>query len=287
MLDMRILVTGSKGFIGRHVVASSGRRGDKLIEWNADVRDLIKCTEPTDAVLHLAAVSRNEQFTDRPHESFVTNVVGTAAVLNYCSRVGARCVLTSTSAVYRSRDGAYSVAEDATIRPSSAYGISKWLAESLCHQQQEDAGTASTVLRLFNVYGPGQHPSFVIPYVVQCLKMRRPIFLRMPDGIRDFVYVTDVVDALFKAARLRDPGVKVFNIGSGRAVRIREMVGIAERIFGPATSIEVVHSHPGELTAMIADITRAREELHWIPKDDLESGLTAIETSLESAEPVR
>ena len=273
---MRILVTGSRGFIGRYVVTSVHERTEEVIEWNADVRDLIKCTEPADAVLHLAATSRSEQFTDSPHESFATNVVGTAAVLNYCGRVGARCVLASTSAVYCPSDDAYSVAEDAAVRPASAYGISKWLAESLCHQQAGDAGTASTVLRLFNVYGPGQHPSFVVPYVVQSLKVRRPIFLRMPDGIRDFVYVTDVVDAFFKAARLRDPGVTVFNVGSGRAVRVREMVKVAERVFGKAVAVEEAPVHPGEIDAVVADTRRARDELGWKAIHNLEAGLTAM-----------
>ncbi len=276
MLDMRILLTGSRGFIGRHVVASVHGRTGEVIEWSDDIRNLNKCTERSEVVLHLAGVSRNERFNEMDYESYANNVVGTAAVLNYCNRFGARCVLASTSAVYRPSDGAHSVAEDAAIRPASAYGISKWLAENLCHQQAGDAGTASTVLRLFNVYGPGQHPSFVVPYVVQCLKERRPIFLRMPDGIRDFVYVTDVVDALLKAARLRDPGVRVFNIGSGRAVRIREMVRMAERVFGQAVAVEEAPVHPDEIAAVVGDPSRARDELGWTAIHDLEAGLTAM-----------
>lgn len=273
---MRILVTGSRGFIGRHVVASAQGRSDKIIEWDGDVRNLAKCNEPADVVLHLAAASRYDQFNELPHQSYANNVVGTVAVLNYCGRVGARCVLTSTSAVYGPSDCAQPVPEDAPIRPNSAYGISKWLAESLCQQQARDVGIASTVLRLFNVYGLGQHPSFFVPYVVQCLKERRPIFLRMPEGFRDFVYVADVVDALFKAALLRTPGVNVFNIGSGRAVRVREMVEVAERVFGQAVAVERTAAHPDEVSAVVADTSRARNELGWTPMYDLESGLIAM-----------
>ncbi|MFQ5803911.1 MAG: NAD-dependent epimerase/dehydratase family protein [Candidatus Methylomirabilales bacterium] len=273
---MRILVTGSKGFIGRHVVATARRTADEVIEWAADIRDVYKCTEPVDVVLHLAGASRNEQFKDVPHETYTTNVVGTAAVLNYCSRVGARCVLASTSAVYRPRDGTYLVAEDAPIHPTSAYGISKWLAEGLCRQQTGDAGIASTVVRLFNVYGAGQHPSFVIPYVVQCLKEQRPIFLRMPEAIRDFVYVSDVVDALFKGARLKEPGISVFNIGSGRGVRVREMVKVAERVFGEAVAVEEAVVHTDEVPTVVADADRARDKLGWTAVHDLEAGLIAM-----------
>lgn len=273
---LRILVTGSRGFIGRRVVASPQARAEEIVEWKADVRALARCEEAVDAVLHLAAVSRYDRFNAVPHESYATNVVGTAAVLNYCGRVRARCVLASSSAVYRSPEGVRPIGEDAAIGPTSAYGISKWLAESLCHQQACDAGVASTVLRLFNVYGPGQHPAFLVSYVVGCLRERRPIFLRMPDGLRDFVYVTDVVDALFRAARLRHSGVTVLNIGSGQAVRVLDMVRAAERVFGPAVAVEKGAAHPEEIAAVVADTSRARAELGWTPRYDLESGLIAM-----------
>jgi nucleoside-diphosphate-sugar epimerase len=101
----------------------------------------------------------------------------------------------------------------------------------------------------------------------------------MPDAIRDFIYVDDVVDALFRAALLCVQGFRVFNIGSGRAVRVRDVVSIAGQIFAPAVSIEIAHSHPGELTTAIADIGKARKELGWVPKYDIESGLIAIKAS--------
>lgn len=266
------------------MVASAQGRTDEIVEWDADVRDLAKCNEPADVVFHLAAASRYDQFNDVPHESYATNVVGTAAALNYCSRVGARCILTSTSAVYRPPDGTRPVPEDAAVRPTSVYGISKWLAERLCHQQARDAGVVSTVLRLFNVYGPGQHPSFLVPYVVQCLKERRPIFLRMPEGIRDFVYVADVVDALFKAARLSNQGIKVFNIGSGRAVRVQDMIRVAERVFGQAVAVEEAAVHPDEIAAVVADTSQARDELGWTAIYDLEAGLIAMRNEYKTTE---
>lgn len=273
---MRILVTGSRGFIGGHLLASSHAKSNEILKWAGDVRDLARCNDLVDVVLHLAASSRYDQFNELPHQSYTNNVVGTAAVLNYCGRVGARCVLTSTSAVYCPSECTPRVPEDAPICPRSAYGISKWLSESLCHQQALDRGVVSTVLRLFNVYGPGQHPSFLIPYVVECLKERRPIFLRMAEGFRDFVYIADVVEALFKAALLRSPGVSVFNIGSGRVVRVREVVEVAERVFGQAVAVETTRGHPNEVSAVVADTSRARNELGWAPMYDLESGLIAM-----------
>lgn len=280
---LRVVITGSKGFIGRHLTEHLRPKIHDLVEWERDVQELGRYEKSADVVFHLAAVSRYERFLNASHQSYEINVAGTLAVLNYCKKVGARCILASTSGVYRSRADAQPVSEDAPIEPTLPYGISKWLAESLCRQQAKDLGVPSVILRLFNVYGPGQHKSFLVAQVTDCLVRKRPLVLRMPDAFRDFVYVGDVVEALFRAALLEGVNFRVFNIGSGQAVRVGDMVGVAERIFGSAQQIELVHSHPGELTAAIADITRAGEELGWIPQVDLESGLRAIKASLESA----
>ncbi len=275
---LRVVITGSRGFIGRHLTQHLRSKVQDLVEWNGDVRGLAKYEKSADVVFHLAGVSRHEQFLNAPHQSYEVNVIGTQVVLNYCRKVGARCILASTSGVYRSSGSREPVSENAPISPILPYGISKWLAECLC-KQAEDSGVPSVVLRLFNLYGPGQHKSFLVAHVIDCLMGKQPLVLRMPDAFRDFIYVADVVEVLFKAALLGNAGFKVFNIGGGQAVRVRDMVSIAERIFGPAVSIEHGSSHAGELAASIADISKARRELGWVPQYNLEHGLMAIKAS--------
>jgi|TARA_B100000315_G_scaffold243896_1_gene267811 nucleoside-diphosphate-sugar epimerase len=251
------------------------------VEWHGDVMELPDYDEPVDVVFHLAGVSRYDQFLEAASKGYDINVIGTLAVLTYCKKVGARCVFASTSGVYRSPMDAEPISEDAPLGPNSPYGISKGLAEGICRHQAKELGTPSVVLRLFNVYGPGQHPSFLIMWVIECLLKKQPIVLRMPDAFRDFVYVADVVDAFSRAALLKNTEFKVFNIGRGQAVRVRDVVRIAERVFAPSTGIELVDSQLGELTAVIADNARASEELGWTPKYNLEAGLMEIKASLK------
>jgi len=274
--QLSVLMTGSKGFIGSHLAPRLLSLGWRVVEWEGDVRAVGGFTQPVDVVLHLAAVSRHDAFAAEPHEAFDVNVTGTLAVLNYCKKMGARPVLASTSGVYGEPEGNGQLSEDAPIGTRSPYAISKWLAENLCRRYAEDMEVASVVLRLFNVYGPGQHPSFLVPYVVDCLAGSKPITLRMPNAVRDFVYVEDVVDAMTKVIGLHAEGFKVFNIGSAFRVSVMDIVRQAEEIFGKAVAISATDPHGGEPSAVVADNTRARRELGWSPKWDLKAGLAML-----------
>ncbi|MDA2932748.1 NAD(P)-dependent oxidoreductase [Acidobacteria bacterium AH-259-D05] len=278
--NLRVMVTGSQGFIGKHLCARLTEGAYDFMKWERDIRALSECNQQVDVVFHLAAVTRYEQFAGSPQESYEINVAGTLAVLNYCQKMGARCVLTSTSAVYRAPADGSRLAEDSPLEPRSPYAISKCLAESVCRQQEKDLQVPSIVLRIFNVYGTGQHPSFLVPYVVTCLLEGQPIVLRMPHAIRDFVAVEDVVEALLLASKFPCDGFRVFNIASGKATKVLDLVRTTERIFGPAQKIETRSGHQAEPDVVVADVNRAREELGWQAKISLESGLLAIKKNL-------
>ncbi|WP_420805858.1 NAD-dependent epimerase/dehydratase family protein [Neosynechococcus sphagnicola] len=150
------------------------------------------------------------------------------------------------------------------------------MAEQLCRQQASAWQVPAVCLRLFNVYGPGQHPSFLVPYVISCLVHQQPLVLRMPEALRDFIYVADVVTALEQAAQLTVPGFHIFNIGSGQAVQVMELVQLAESVFGAAVEWEIASAESGELTTMIADIRQAQQVLNWTPQVSLREGLLQI-----------
>ena len=281
--DISVMVTGSGGFLGRRLTARLRRAGWDVVEWKDDVRNIAECDRQVDVVLHLAAMVRHDRFVAEVHAGYDVNVTGTLAVLNYCHKVGARCVLASTSGVYLPSPGGRPITEEMPTGPNLPYNISKWLAENLCRRQAEDLGVPSVALRLFNVYGPGQHPSFLVPEVVHCLMSGTRIYLRMPEALRDFVYVDDVVKAFMAAARLPESGHRVFNIGSGSGTRVIDLVHLAEGHYGRAVGIEVAGPHVGEPSAVVADVRKAREELGWGPTFCLTDGLGVMKSSLEAA----
>ena len=280
------MVTGASGFIGRSLVERLRGEGWTVREWRQDVREIGGCAEGAEVVFHLAAVARHDSFSGAVHEAYEVNVTGTQAVLSYCRRVGARCVLASTSAVYGPSDGAQPIDESAPVEPRSPYGISKWLAERACHRYALDDGVQATMLRFFNVYGAGQHPAFLVPYVVYSLTHGGRITLRMPHAVRDFLYVDDAVDALLAASRPARDRFRVFNVGSGQGVTVTDLVGAAERVFGRAAGIDAAEPHSGEAAVAVPDVSLAREELGWTPGHDLDVGLAAMKMSIEAMGPV-
>jgi nucleoside-diphosphate-sugar epimerase len=274
----RALVTGANGFIGQQVMAALQQQMPAVQPFVSDVREMAAYDEPVDVVIHLAAIVRHDQFTAAPQHGYDVNVIGTQSVLAYCRRVGARCVLASTSAVYRA--ATTPLEESAALAPQSPYAMSKWLAERLCGLAAQRAGVPAIVLRVFNVYGPGQHPEFLIPHVTSSLVEGRPIMLRMPHALRDFVYLDDVADAFCRAACLVHHGFRVFNVGSGVGTSVADMVRTAEKVFGARGSIDTSPQHADELAAAVADTTRARRELGWAARHDLVAGLQAMKAAM-------
>jgi len=245
-------------------------------QWQDDVRKIYSHHEKVDVVFHLAAVTSRDKFIKNPSEALDVNVCGTLSVLNFCKQNDARCVLLSSSGVYGAHDDLTPITEDSVLEPVGSYTTSKWLSERLCQEQEKQLGVNSVVLRLFNVYGYGQPSTFIVPYIVDCLIHKKKIFLRMPEAIRDFVYVDDVIEVMIKAAAYSKNGYHVFNVGSGEGTKIIDFIHIAENIFGSAVDIIVGQPHEGELRMSIADISKAGEELHWKPKYSIISGLDKI-----------
>jgi UDP-glucose 4-epimerase len=270
------LITGSRGFLGRWLTRRLQSGGWRVAEWKGDVRTIASCDEKVDVVFHLAALVGNDRFLAEPDQGYDVNVTGTVAVLNYCYRAGAKCVLASTSGVYQPTEDWAIISEDSPIDTSQPYNISKWLAERVCYRQATDLEVACVVLRIFNAYGPGQPSSFLVAYVLDCLTRGVPITLRLPQASRDFIYVDDVAEALIKAAQLQARGFSMFNIGTGRGTKVIDLVRAAETVYGEAVGVELADTQSGRAASFVADFKNARQQLNWSPKYDLESGLAAI-----------
>lgn len=274
------VVTGSRGFIGAHLVNRLGEDGWDVSPWKGDVRGIGDHSEPADVVFHLAAAARRDRFTVAETEAIDVNVLGTLAVLNFCYKTGAKCVLASTSAVYAPRAEDVPISEGSLIGPSDAYGQSKWLAERVCAAQANDFGVQSIVLRIFNAYGPGQHPGFLVPAIVESLSGGATVPIRMPNAVRDFVYVADVVDALVRASAYGDLDFTVLNIGTGEGTRVRDLLTMAEDVWQSKAEIEPGERNMGEVEHAVADIGEARRVLGWSPLYGLKTGLVVVKESM-------
>lgn len=287
-----ILVTGGAGFIGSGIVralAAAGRRVAVLDDLSggdpaslpegvtlvrADVRDPAAADEVArlgpEEVVHAAAQVSVAASIEDPARDSAVNVAGTANVLAGARRAGARrfVFLSSGGAIYGECDGA---TEQTLPRPVSYYGAHKYLAE----RYVEFSGLSYTVARLANVYGPGQRSDLeggVIAIFLQRLRDGEPVTMH-GDGLqrRDFVHLDDVVSAV--QAMLNSSKNGTYNVGTGEATSVRELLCKTGRAVGAPVSVRRAPPRPGDVRSSSLSAQALRTELGWCPGQDLEGWL--------------
>ncbi len=264
----RILVTGAPGFIGRALCRSLRSHGSEFVELSHRDGDIAEPATlgnigPVDHVFHLAGRTFVPDSWKDPLGFQKTNALGTGNVLEYCRLHGAR--LTFVSAYLYGVPYRLPVWEQCLPHPNNPYALSKYLAEQVCEFYAAYHGVQVTVIRPFNLFGPGQKEHFLIPHIVNQVMARQTIHVKDLEPRRDYVYIDDLVDALLRT--LSGPsGYNVFNIGSGSSLSVREMIAAIQAIAG--TELPVVSSgevRRNEIDDVYADIGKARAELGWTP----------------------
>jgi UDP-glucuronate 4-epimerase len=309
-----VLVTGAAGFIGGHLCAELLDAGQgvcgiddldpyysprpklatvrRLLShpWFRWTRGDVRRTSALDAalrgvdtVVHLAARPGVRQSLVEPDTYYAINVGGTRAVLEAALRHGIRrIVFASSSSVY----GAGVVApfrEDAVLGPAlSPYAETKREGEQLARAFAAAGAGRVAILRLFSVYGPRQRPDLALHRFARCLA-RREAIPRFGDGssTRDYTHVLDVVAGVRAAlawTKGDSPACEVFNLGSGRPVRLDSLIAKLGAAMGVAPLVEPRPAHPADLPDTWADIGKARATLGYAPSVTLDAGIADFVT---------
>jgi nucleoside-diphosphate-sugar epimerase len=272
-----VAVSGSTGFLGQHLLPRLAGAGARVIEvsrrkgWDITKWESLKALPKFDVFIHLAAMSFVPESFAAPRDFYEVNVLGTANVLELCRLVQGRFIFASTY-VYGNAVS-LPISEKHATRPLNPYSESKVLAEGLCKAYARDFGMAATVLRVFNIYGPGQDRRFLIPTIIAQARAGK-IELQTGTPKRDFIYVGDVADAYLRAVATTEPGCRIYNIGSGASVSVADVAEMIRRKTDPGASLTFRGgARQGEILDTVADIGRARAELGWEPHIGLEDGL--------------
>jgi len=270
----KIAVTGFEGFIGRKLVQSLNGIGIDPILLDGDVRDPATWKEGFDILYHLASMTA-AGFVANPGEGFSVNIGGTINALEACRKRKAAMIFPSTCGVYKPVQNGPTSEDDAN-EAKTPYTASKLIDEILCASYSRDYGISCCVLRLFNVYGAGQHEPFIVPYLVRKALDNDPPMVKHPDSIRDFIHVDDVVDAMLKSLQHMRSGSLFLNVGSGKPVAVKQIINLIGEIID--RPVKWIHQPAQEDThpAVWANIERAREHLDWAPQIDLRQGLTEM-----------
>ena len=283
---MNALVTGSKGFIGRHLVSSLKEKGVTVEEidikngidltnWE-QLHDYLKNISKIDVLFHLAAIVFVPYSFKNPRITYNTNVIGTLNILEIARMYDIKKFIFASTYVY-GQPQYLPIDENHPIQAISPYNRSKILGEELCKGYFHDYGLNCVILRPFNIYGTGQNKDFLIPSIISQLPSKK-IILENPNPMRDYVYIDDVVSAYIKAAIYDGNGVEIFNIGTGVSYSVKEIVN---KIINLAQKKETTVSYTyktreNEIMNIVADIKKAKEKLKWQPIMDIDNGLSAL-----------
>ncbi|MDL0131624.1 NAD-dependent epimerase/dehydratase family protein [Halobacterium salinarum] len=298
LTNQNILITGGAGFVGSHLADTLTPQNNVTIVDNlsastpehipdtatfheADIRNpgvLDELTESVDIVFHEAAIVSVNQSIEAPVHSHETNTDATLELLELARQRDFRVVLASSAAIYGHPE-VTPILEHARKTPTSPYGLDKLTIDHYARLYHDLYDVDTVALRYFNIYGPRQTAgdyAGVIAIFRDQAQSGDPITIE-GDGnqTRDFVHISDVVDANIRAATTDHVG-EAYNIGTGTKTSITEL---AETIRDVADSdSEIVHTEPrdGDIDESVADITKAQTELGYEPTHSLRDGLQTL-----------
>jgi UDP-glucose 4-epimerase len=296
----KIVVTGGAGFIGFHLCKrlseltsnltiydnlSSGKMENvrdipkaKLVK--GDILDLKKLckVETADLIYHLAAQVVVPYSMENPLIDFDTNAKGTVQVLEKARKDDAKLVFASSAAVY-GNPTVFPTPESYGFHPFSCYGLSKVVGEEYCDMYKSQYGLDVTVMRFANVFGLRCHG--VIHDFLDKLAANPGKLEIIGTGLqsRDFVHISDVVDAMVTVGSEDSTNGQVYNIGSGTTTTIIDLAKLMLKILGLEKKTFVTTtgtSWQGDVTKIWFDNSKAKKELNWNPKISLEDSIKEV-----------
>ncbi len=264
----RVLISGGGGFVGRRLCASLSAQGTAVVapahgEWDIVTGEVP--AGPFDHVFHLAALSGVPDSWQTPERFFQVNVAGTFRVLEYCRASG--CPLTYLSGYVYGIPDALPISEHSPARPNNPYALTKRMAEEACRFYAEHYRLDVTVLRPFNIYGPGQSTRFLIPRIIEQALNPDVARIEVLDlaPARDFVFVEDVVEAILLTAARR--GYSLYNVGSGTSHSVQDVISAVENASGVRKPVaSKAERRRDEIMDVVADVTAIRVDVGWTPR---------------------
>jgi nucleoside-diphosphate-sugar epimerase len=275
----KILVTGSEGFIGKAVVKRMKAEGFEVYSLDLADGDI---TVPSTLsryegkgimhVIHLAGKTFVPESWKNPEAFYRINVMGTVNVLEFCRKNNTG--LTYISSYLYGSPEYLPVDEAHPLKSYNPYSHSKLLADDTCRSYLTNFNLRLSVLRPFNAYGPGQPPHFIIPEIIRMVCDDRVSEVRVMDlrPKRDYVFIDDLVDAIFRTI---EGEAGIYNVGSGQSVSVEEIIRTVLRLTGITKPYKATGSErKNEIFDLYAGIGKIHSKLGWKPQTTFEEGLS-------------
>ncbi|MBT5468184.1 NAD-dependent epimerase/dehydratase family protein, partial [Candidatus Peregrinibacteria bacterium] len=307
---MKILLTGSAGFIGFHTAKKLLARGDTIVGFDNfneyydptlkaarntileesgnfqvirgdlkntdDLRkafDLIGGGDDT-RVCHLAAQAGVRHSIENPDEFIQDNIQGTNNVMELCKEYGVGgLTYASSSSIYGDNEQSPFSEEHKSDSPLSLYGMTKKCNELQAFTYYKLHGLKSTGLRFFTVYGPYGRPDMALFLFANWITKGEPMQVFGEGKMqRDFTYVDDIADGII-AALDKNYDYEVFNLGGGHTEELMDYITTLEESLGKVGEKEMLPMQQGDVVATSADISKAQRMLGYNPKTQIKEGI--------------
>ncbi len=261
----------------------------------ADVRDRAKLEEifsahNVDWVIHFAGLKAVGESVQKPVLYYDNNLISTLVLLETMEKFGVRNFVFSSSATVYGEPERLPLDEDCRLMTTNPYGTTKLMQEQMLKDlYRADNRWNIALLRYFNPVGahpsgrigedPKGIPNNLMPYVAQVAsgKLQKiGVFgndYPTPDGtgVRDYIHVVDLAKGHVAAiAKLREPGVHIYNLGTGNGYSVLDMIHAFEKACGKKLPYEIKPRRAGDVPACYASSKKAEEELGWKAQYDLE-----------------
>jgi UDP-glucose 4-epimerase len=297
---VRYLITGGAGFIGSNIAGTLMGQGEVLIIDDLstgkyrnieplvnegvrfyessilDTEKLITITKEVDYIFHQAALPSVARSIKDPIKTNNVNVSGTLNILEAARTNHVKKVIYASSSSVYGDSKTLPKKESMIPNPISPYAVSKLTSEYYCRAYSKIFGLPTVCLRYFNVYGQKQNPyseySAVIPkFITLILQGKQPTINGDGNHTRDFTYIKDVVQANLKAMKPNTEGI--FNIAYGEKTSLNELVYKIMELTDIYVDVKYGPERPGDIKDSLADISKAKKELEYRPKYNINRGL--------------
>lgn len=311
---MKYLITGGSGFLGSRFVKilleegnevtvydnlSTGQsknlepfkdnRNFKFVKGDITNKDSLKkiMTKDNDVIFHMSAIVGVKEYCKDTLKVVDVNVMGTRNVLELALKNEIKVMFASTSEIFGKNPNTPWKEEDDRVLGSTkidrwSYATSKAMCEHMIFAMNKNHALKAVIVRFFNVYGPSQPPYFVISQSVQkILKNEQPLLYDSGMQTRCFTFVDDAVEGAMLASKSKKAEGDVFNIGSSKETRIKDVIEMIIEIAGKKGKITWKNldtaKHYGDkyedIPRRIPDASKAKKILGWGAKTSLREGL--------------